>query len=207
MIKLFETAADLSGYLFRITDNGGATADRFTIMFSDGDYYGASANPYSPQGVGMWGEGFDPQIPEDNTQAGTERDLRWIDLPLVVRECVLNSLNQGMADYLATDGADVPTSRDAVEFDDRKPKVGQGLYKTAAGFMIAREWEDESDDLGPYETFRDAVRNTLPEPYDLSGPEYHGPAGYEEGLTGEEGLTPRPLWDCEEEPPETETED
>ena len=42
-MRLFETGADLGEYLFRITDNGGETADRYTVIFSDGDYLTMSA--------------------------------------------------------------------------------------------------------------------------------------------------------------------
>lgn len=42
----------------RIYDNGGATFDRYTIITPSGEMFGASNNPFSPQGfsqfVGEW---------------------------------------------------------------------------------------------------------------------------------------------------------
>ena len=61
-MKLFETLEDLKPFIFRIMDNGGATADRFTIVTCDGDYFAYSTDPCAPQGVGLTGEGIDPQV-------------------------------------------------------------------------------------------------------------------------------------------------
>ena len=36
-----------------IFDNNGQTADRYTIIFSDGDVIGASTEPFAPQGFGQ----------------------------------------------------------------------------------------------------------------------------------------------------------
>lgn len=36
-----------------IFDNGGTTADRFTVIFSDGDMIAASTQPFSPNGIGQ----------------------------------------------------------------------------------------------------------------------------------------------------------
>jgi len=36
-----------------IFDNGGATADRYTVIFSDGDMIAASTQPFHPQGIGQ----------------------------------------------------------------------------------------------------------------------------------------------------------
>ena len=37
-----------------ILDNGGKTFDRYTIINKDGDMFGASVNPFHPQGFGMF---------------------------------------------------------------------------------------------------------------------------------------------------------
>jgi hypothetical protein len=204
MIKLFESldALKQSGYIFRITDNGGETADRFTITFSDGDYFTSSTNPYHPQGVGLTGEGIDVQRQADRVEAGTDRDLRWIDLPEVVRECVFNLCNEGFADYI--EAAPAAETRDEARNwegqwnsygDDRTP-----IYKEGDAFFIRDDERDFIDDdkvaAGPFATFADAVRYMLPQDYDLSGPEYHTTVD----LWDESG-GPAPLWDCDEEPP------
>lgn len=53
----------LNGHRFRCYDNGGATADRFTVVYLDIPEgratfggRGMSADPFHPQGVGMWCE-------------------------------------------------------------------------------------------------------------------------------------------------------
>lgn len=37
-----------------VFDNGGKTADRYTLILPDGDVYGCSENPYHPQGIGTF---------------------------------------------------------------------------------------------------------------------------------------------------------
>lgn len=44
--------------LLAITDNGGETFDRYSVVFRDGDVLGLSGNPENPQGFSQWsGEG------------------------------------------------------------------------------------------------------------------------------------------------------
>lgn len=197
-MKLFESVEELkdSGYIFRITDNGGKTFDRFTIIFCDGDYFGSSCNPCHPQGFGQSGEDIDLQGLENRIEGGEERDLRWIDLPEAVRDCVLGMLNQAFADYLETNGEGLPARREDVEFGRLNNWSQYGLYKTPEGFKVAIEGEDPESDFGPFATFKEVVIASLPQDYDLSGPEYHTPVD----LWSEEG-GPAPLWDCEAEPP------
>jgi hypothetical protein len=201
-VILFPNQTDLSEFIFRITDNGGETADRFTIMTCDGDYFTSSTNPYHPQGVGMWGEGFDPQIAADNVEAGTERDLRWTDLPEVVRTCVWRSLNDGFADWLGsfTPPIDRKDAEDSRSDHDRSKWAGQGVYGVAGAYMVRREAypdvNDASEDLGPYADLATAVRVTLPDVHDLAGDEYQSTRD----IFGTEGED-LPLWDRDEDPP------
>lgn len=60
----------------RCYDNGGETADRFTVIFSgrykgrtggEGVYLGASADPFAPQGVGLTGFWRANEAPPDVT--------------------------------------------------------------------------------------------------------------------------------------------
>lgn len=39
---------------FRIFDNGGKTADRFTLINSDGDVFGFDEHPFYPLGFGQY---------------------------------------------------------------------------------------------------------------------------------------------------------
>ena len=38
----------------KIFDNGGETFDRYTLVFKDGSMFGASENPFHPQGFGQF---------------------------------------------------------------------------------------------------------------------------------------------------------
>jgi hypothetical protein len=56
--------------LISVLDNGGETFDRYTLSFMSDDgesfMYGASENPFSPQGVGMYvGDGCFPDTDEN----------------------------------------------------------------------------------------------------------------------------------------------
>lgn len=194
MTVLFESEADLlrSGYLFRITDNGGATCDRFTIITCDGDYFGASET----QGFFQYGSEIDLQALADRIETGEERDIRWIDLPEDVRRAVLESLNDEWRDYLNR-GRDQGSRRDALQY---VRSGGAGLYRTKRGYFVipaGDEFRKREDDYGPFTTFREAVLATLPDRWDLAGPEYHAPAGLLDN-TGK----PQRLWDCRLEPPQ-----
>jgi hypothetical protein len=174
-MDLFDTLDELKPFIFRITDNGGRTADRWTVVTCDGDYYAMSSNPFSPQGVGMTGDRLDPGGLEDRVENGEERDIRWIDLPADCQRCVVDGLNGGFSDWLssfvppvARDGAvDSGTAHALVD------RVGEGVYGSDGEYRVRREGDDPEDDLGPYPDVRAAVLATLPEEHDLSGPEYH----------------------------------
>lgn len=193
MTKLFESLDDLKPFIFRITDNGGATADRFTIITCDGDYFGSSELPNHPQGFFQSGEGIDLQGVEERIEAGRERDLRWIDLPEAVQRAVMSSLNQGFEYWLEHPNA--AASRDEARdwqgqwedpFDNRTP-----IYRDGDSFRI-RDDERETGDPGPFESFVEAARYILPEEHDLSGPEYFSTVDL-----WDTGGGPAPLWDGE----------
>lgn len=200
-MNLFETHDDLLPFIFRIVDNGGESADRFTVITCDGDYFAMSGAPFHPQGVGMTGEGIDVQGVAERVEAGVERDLRWIDLPADCQRCVFDGLNMGFADWLGE--FEPPTSRkDAVDYGtayNLTERIGEGVYGQPGAYFVRREAypnrDDPSDDLGPYATIRKAVLATLPDECDLSGPEYHGLRD----IAGTEG-GPEPLWDRDSEP-------
>lgn len=196
-MNLFENESQLIPFLFRIVDNGGETYDRITVIFCDGDAILCTTGSLCAHI-----ESVDVQGPSENVEAGTERDLRWIDLDAGLRRRILADLNDGYADWL---GAFVPP----VDRDGAKDwgtayrlqeRVGEGIYGQPGAYMIRREGgygePEGQDDLGPYETLAEAVRNTLPDEYDLAGPEYQSTVN----LGDEEG-GPAPLWDRETDPP------
>lgn len=172
-MNLFDDVEALaaSGYLFRITDNGGATADRYTVVFCDGDYLGMSGDPSNPQGVSLWGEGIDVASLAERVENGEEIDLTFGDLPDHIRSHVLYRINQGFADFVQSEEA--ADSRGAAqEFEGLLDQVGVCIYRAPAGFMVR---DAEHDDHGPFKLYRDAVLSTLPDEHTLSGPEYQSP--------------------------------
>ena len=92
-----------------VFDNGGKTADRYTVFFGgpmlimtgaaadvnpgsvDVPYLGMSETPSHPQGVGMWGELRAYEVANYRYKHGRER-IRWADLPDAVKECVTRSI-------------------------------------------------------------------------------------------------------------------
>lgn len=203
-MQLFETLDDLKPFIFRILDNGGRTCDRFTVITCDGDYFAMSPRPFHPQGFGQTGEGIDLQHVEESVESGYYRDLRWIDLPEDCQRCVWQGLNQGFADYV--DKAPVADSReDALNFEGwadwtytaRQKPFGAlmvtPIYKVGDSFYVRRD--DYAPDPDPdFESFRAAFLYTLPEDYDLAGPEYHTPVDLWDETGG-----PAPLWEAEDE--------
>jgi hypothetical protein len=86
-------------YVLACYDNGGLTADRYTILFGDSMwepemgrnvfYLTMSSVPNHPQGVSMWGE-----MPANNRQA-CGKHVRWLDLPDNIREHTLHRATEG----------------------------------------------------------------------------------------------------------------
>jgi hypothetical protein len=183
-----------SGFLFRIVDNGGETYDRITVTTCDGD-----AALCSSGGVCTWTERMDIQIDADAVEAGTARDLRWIDLDPSCQRSIVASLNEGFKDWL--EAAPAAASREeACEWEGiwsniiADKNTPSAIYKAGDAFMI-REY-DADEDRGPFATFTEAVRYALPQDYDLSGPEYFSTVDLADETDG-----PADPWDRETDPP------
>lgn len=200
-MNLFQSLDDLKPFIFRITDNGGASCDRFTIVTCDGDYFASNCYPTHPQGFFQSGEGIDMQGIAERVESGKERDLRWIDLPESVRNCVMYSLNEGFSYWLEF-GTGHSCRDHAANYDgywnpnrDMSP-----IYRDGDAFKVKdsdRAYEGEPDES--FATFREAILYILPTDYTLSGPEY-----FTEVDLWDETDGAKPLWDCEE---ETQTDD
>lgn len=174
--ELFQSDSDIGEYLFRITDNGGATADRYMVLFSDGDALALSGGPSHPQGVSMWAENVDPAALQENVEEGREVDLGWHDLPEHIRRHVRARLNEAWADYLAHLERYPPVDwLHAEENDGTHRSAGVGIYVSAGRFFVKLDG-DQAGDRGPFATMREALLATLPDHYSLSGPEYHSTA-------------------------------
>lgn len=163
-----------SGYLFRITDNGGASFDRYTVVTCDGDYIGLSSNPTSPQGFSQMGEGIDVQDLAESVAAGDEVDLALGDLPDGLAEHIRSRLNESLRDWATALLADPPKSRDGVEANNGTHTcLGAGIYRVPFNGWYVRVDGPAEDDRGPYRDGLTAIRMSLPYDYSLSGPEYH----------------------------------
>lgn len=179
MTKLFETPAELATYIFRITDNCGQSADRYTVAFTDGSYLALSSHPTSPVGVSMVGEDLDPQVMREWVDEGEAIDLALGDLPEGHVEHIMARCNQGFSDFVrraeARDETIVAkTRKDAKENTGSHISFGEGIYTDDyIYFYVKREGMDIEDDLGPYLTVREALLATVPDAHSVSGPEYH----------------------------------
>ena len=169
---VFKSVEDLaaSGYIFRITDNGGETADRTTVMLSDGTglaLFGFEGMPGS-----MWLDNLDPHVLHENVEDGSQVDLALGDLPERLRAHVLARINEGfeMMDPRFAE------SRDAAKnFEGLHTDIGVGIYRQDGSFHV-RDEEGPDCDHGPFATWAEALASTLPTAYSLSGPEYHPPS-------------------------------
>jgi len=176
MKRVFEKPEDMSEYLFRIVDNGGSSADRYTVVFSDGSYLGMSGSPTSPQGVSMAGEDIDPQVLEEWVENGEAVDLALGDLPKHLVDHILYRNNEGLEDFLEAVENKAPhavsADRDSAEANEGiYDTLGKGIYLVGDQYMV--KMEGGPDDRGPFDTAREAILATMPDQYSLSGPEYH----------------------------------
>lgn len=177
MKRLFENPKDLDDYLFRITDNGGSSADRYTVAFSDGSYLGLSSYPSHPQGISISGEALDPEVMTDWVESGQAVDLALGDLPQPLINHILYRNNEGFGDFLerveAKDPAAVAANRDAAEVNDGlHTSSGEGIYWTEDAYHVRLDGPPD-DDRGPFIAARQAVLASLPDRYGLAGPEHH----------------------------------
>ena len=175
--RLFISLKELadSGYIFRITDNGGATLDRITVIFCDGDYLSLSE---TGAGVSTWCEGIDVAGWNDRVEAGTEVDLAIGDLRPELQDHILRRVNEAWQDYLDAlndpHGTAVAQTRDNAEVNEgTHDSGGKGIYAAGSAFCVRLDWDYASDDRGPFQAVRQALAATLPNDYSLSGPEYH----------------------------------
>lgn len=171
-LKLFDNFDQLarSGYLFRIGDNRGETADRYTVLFSDGDALGMNE---SGIGFSQFVGSVDPNVFEQQIELGNWDDVGPDDLSDGTKNHIVRRINETFQDFL-NDLAEgkCPRSREAIEKenDGSYDCAGDGIWWDGENFFVAVE---ENDDRGPFATPAEAVRASLPDEYSLAGPEYH----------------------------------
>lgn len=75
----------------RVYDNGGKTADRYTVYYLTPQYFhgekfyiyiGMSAYPTHPQGIGEHGEVSSSQLPRHKYHRGIGKRIEFADLPV-----------------------------------------------------------------------------------------------------------------------------
>lgn len=176
-MTLFTKPEDLEGYLFRILDNGGATADRYTVVFSDGTFLNLSGSPTHPQGVSLSGDGMDPAVLREMVESGEAVDLALGDLPAHIVQHVIDRNNNGFQDFLeAIERCDpdcVAWDRETAEVNEgMHSDVGVGIYMTDGVYYVRLDG-DAQNDRGPVASARQALLLSLPDENSLAGPEYH----------------------------------
>ncbi|PZO72527.1 MAG: hypothetical protein DI629_20785 [Mesorhizobium amorphae] len=154
-----------SGYLFRIVDNGGETADRYTVLFSDGDALGMNAGGIGfSQFVGR----VDPAVLQEHVESG-HVDVGPDDLDEATRAHILNRVNGFFRETVDAMEAQPPGREDAELNDGTWECAGTGVYKAGEEWFVAIE---ENEDRGPFGSAAEAIRASLPDACSLSGPEY-----------------------------------
>lgn len=100
---IVHTVEDLARIVVRVTDNGGETADRYTVYMADRDCLCMSGAPEWPQGVSMWAQ-YDPAVVAANVERGDCRDIHLTDLPPHVLTHTMGRINEGYRDWVASTG-------------------------------------------------------------------------------------------------------
>jgi hypothetical protein len=98
------TQSFLSDLIEAVTDNHGATQDRYTVFFRDGSYITLDEQPCHPQGISQWGEGthFSTSLLKE-----TEEQITLERLPLDVQLHILTRTREAYADFIKGDGSDL----------------------------------------------------------------------------------------------------
>lgn len=183
MPVVFEKPTDLGEYLFAIQDNGGESGDRYTVVFSDGDYLAMSGSPSHPQGISLTGEDIDPAALQEWAQEGRAVYMALGDLPEHLQLHIIGRLNEGWRDILAAiearePHACAPTRDKAKIHEGNRGDGGVGIYSAGAGYCVRTDMaypDDAAEDFGPYMTAAEALRATLPDRCTLAGDEYQSP--------------------------------
>ncbi len=171
MTKLFNSVAELaaSEYVFHVTDNGGSTADRYTIVLCDGDHYGSSANPPHPQGFFQSGGWVSLEGVQERVESGQEKYITFAELPEQVQQAVVNALNYAFEDTIA---AELSAASPALAHphDGIMQDAGTAIYKAHGQWYV--KLEQGNNDAGPFDEYRWAFAYTLPDKFQLAGDEY-----------------------------------
>jgi hypothetical protein len=99
-----QPGSDLPPGVSGVYDNGGATADRYTVYYDNGTFVGMSENPSHPQGFGQHGEGSAP-APEDAEEVAG-KPIAFSALPPNCQKLVMQDLGSAIEKESAEDPED-----------------------------------------------------------------------------------------------------
>ena len=171
MEKLFENEKQFSEseYLFRIVKNN--VSDEVYVIFSDGSCFLKDYSPFELSG-GSWFDRIDINHISDGIETGEYTDLKWYDLSESIRTQIIECINY---DYEYSEVNDCPVFEYKEDVNIHHygtyMSAGEGIFKHGVCYFI----NTEEGIQGPYKTFTEAYRCSLPDHYSLAGPEYHSP--------------------------------
>jgi hypothetical protein len=175
-MKLFENEQQFinSKYLFRIFQDITEYEKGYTIIFSDGSYYCCSDSPYERNG-GYWFDKGNLASFDNDVENGIIKDISWYDLSESIRNDIINDINYDFESNENIGFCNVnvfETKEDAIEENlGTYNSAGQGIFTHGTCFFM----KTENGLQGPYKTYNEAYRVSLPDHYALAGPEFHSP--------------------------------
>jgi hypothetical protein len=167
MTNLFETHSDLGNFLYRVTDNGGSTIDRYTVAFADGSFLAISCEPSLQNGDAEWFYDLDPEAMSEAVSNGIEIDIAFCDLPQSIQDDVIRHLNAVFFDQLAEivnrdETAVAPDRASAISNTPLECRAGAGIYFTNDAFFVKID-SAIGNDLGPFASAREVLLASLPD--------------------------------------------
>ena len=172
MEKLFENEKQFteSEYLFRIVKNN--VNDELYVIFSDGSYFVINDSPFERNG-GSWFDRIDINHICDGIETGEYTDLKWYDLSGSIRINIIKDINFDYSvSYSDFECPDFGYKEDVnIHHYGTYMSAGEGIFVHGVCYFI----NTEEGIQGPYKTYTEAYRCSLPDHYSLAGPEYHSP--------------------------------
>lgn len=170
MEKLFENEKQFSEseYLFRIVKNN--VSNEITVIFSDGSYFVISDSLFERNG-GSWFDRININAISDGIETGEYTDLKWYDLSDSIRTEIIEGINFDY-DYSKVNDCPVFENKEDVNIHHYGTYMssGEGIFKRVCYFI-----NQEDGMRGPFKTYTEAYRCSLPDHYSLAGPEYQSP--------------------------------
>lgn len=167
MADLFQTPADLARYVYLITDDGGRSGTRYTMIFTDGTYLEMSGSPDHPKGVCRRGHQMASWVftkIHNEVLDNKVVSLALGDLPKNVIAYVQEFQNRSYEGFLSSvmekDTSVVGADRKEATLHKGTPdSLGEGIYVENGKYKIKC---GHQDDLGPFDTAREVILASIP---------------------------------------------